>query len=192
MASFGTFALLLAFGLLAGPAGGYAFDDMRGLIRADWLPALVLVLALLAISSTSATLILAHVNPGRRFEPPSPEVQRRLLETVLIGGAVYSAVFAALGGMLKHSIIFGLAYTFVVEGFLANLPGGNQKITIVYYLRSFLVGADPSIRSQLGEALTNTPLVPAGRALATLVGILFGALLLGGLVVRRKQYVLPS
>ena len=29
MASFGTFALLLAFGLLAGPDGGYAFAEMR-------------------------------------------------------------------------------------------------------------------------------------------------------------------
>ena len=30
MASFGTLALLLAFGLLAGGSGGYAFDEMRG------------------------------------------------------------------------------------------------------------------------------------------------------------------
>ena len=29
MASFGTLALLLTFGLLAGPAGGYAFADIR-------------------------------------------------------------------------------------------------------------------------------------------------------------------
>ena len=29
MASFGTLALLLAFGLLAGPDGGYAFADIR-------------------------------------------------------------------------------------------------------------------------------------------------------------------
>ena len=29
MASFGTLALLLAFGLLAGPDGGYAFDAIR-------------------------------------------------------------------------------------------------------------------------------------------------------------------
>ena len=34
MASFGTLALLLAFGLLAGGAGGYAFADIRvGRIR---------------------------------------------------------------------------------------------------------------------------------------------------------------
>ena len=30
MASFGTLALLLAFGLLAGPDGGYAFAAIRG------------------------------------------------------------------------------------------------------------------------------------------------------------------
>ena len=33
MASFGTFALLLAFGLLAGPDGNYAFAAMRGHAR---------------------------------------------------------------------------------------------------------------------------------------------------------------
>ena len=46
MASFGTFALLLAFGLLAGPSGQYAFGDIRGMTHAGWLEGLVLVLAL--------------------------------------------------------------------------------------------------------------------------------------------------
>ena len=38
MASFGTLALLLAFGLLAGADGDYAFDAIRDVasVRRDW------------------------------------------------------------------------------------------------------------------------------------------------------------
>ena len=42
MASFGTLALLLAFGLLAGPDGGYGFDAMRAAHPSASLAALVL------------------------------------------------------------------------------------------------------------------------------------------------------
>src|SRR5690606_18514316 len=47
MASFGTLALLLTFGLLAGPAGTYAFSEIRTAEHAPWLPGLVLALALI-------------------------------------------------------------------------------------------------------------------------------------------------
>jgi len=46
MASFGTLALLLGFGLLAGPEGGYAFAEIRAAHPAAAIGALVLVLAL--------------------------------------------------------------------------------------------------------------------------------------------------
>src|SRR5438876_74144 len=48
MASFGTVALLLTFGLLAGPDGGYAFDDIRAAHPSATLAASVLILALTA------------------------------------------------------------------------------------------------------------------------------------------------
>ena len=38
MASFGTLALLLAFGLLAGRGGDYAFADIARRRASDWLP----------------------------------------------------------------------------------------------------------------------------------------------------------
>src|SRR5205807_9484047 len=46
MASFGTLALLLAFGLLAGPGGDYAFDAIRAAAPGSTLAAVVLALAL--------------------------------------------------------------------------------------------------------------------------------------------------
>src|SRR5690606_3016752 len=47
MASFGTLALLLAFGLMAGPDGAYDFDLMRQTVETPGLAALVLALVLL-------------------------------------------------------------------------------------------------------------------------------------------------
>src|SRR5204862_1720487 len=58
MAGFGTLSLLLAFGLLAGGSGGYAFADMRGATAA--LPGLVLILALIGAGS-KAGLVPLHV-----------------------------------------------------------------------------------------------------------------------------------
>src|SRR5262245_61638177 len=56
MASFGTLALLLAFGLLAGSSGGYAFDQIREGARV--LPAVVLILALLGAGSKAGLVPL--------------------------------------------------------------------------------------------------------------------------------------
>ena len=44
MASFGTLALLLAFGILAGAGGGYGFDAIRASTHAPVVAALVLLL----------------------------------------------------------------------------------------------------------------------------------------------------
>src|SRR5207244_405283 len=60
MASFGTLALLLTFGLLAGPDGGYAFADMRGGHVSAGLGAAILVLALVGAGS-KAGLVPLHV-----------------------------------------------------------------------------------------------------------------------------------
>ena len=66
MASFGTLALLLAFGLLAGPDGAYAFDAIRESQPAPTLAALVLILVLIGTGSKAglvplhAWLPLAH------------------------------------------------------------------------------------------------------------------------------------
>ena len=60
MASFGTLALLLAFGLLAGPDGHYDFASIRGAVESPALAGLVLVLALLGAGS-KAGLVPLHV-----------------------------------------------------------------------------------------------------------------------------------
>jgi len=54
MASFGTLCLLLGFGLLAGPAGGYAFETIRLTSHTPFAATLAVVLALLGAGSKAA------------------------------------------------------------------------------------------------------------------------------------------
>ncbi|MBN9551708.1 MAG: hydrogenase 4 subunit B [Alphaproteobacteria bacterium] len=98
MASFGTMALLLAFGLLAGPAGTYAFDAMRTVHPDRFAAGAVLVLMLLGASSKAglvplhAWLPLAH--------PAAPSHVSALMSGVMTKVAIYGfirVVFDLLG-----------------------------------------------------------------------------------------------
>jgi formate hydrogenlyase subunit 3/multisubunit Na+/H+ antiporter MnhD subunit len=90
MASLGTLALILAFGLLAGPAGGYAFDAIRQAPPAAAAAAAVLVLALIGAGSKAglvplhAWLPLAH--------PAAPSHVSALMSGVMTKVAVYGFV----------------------------------------------------------------------------------------------------
>jgi hydrogenase-4 component B len=90
MASFGTLALLLAFGLLAGSDGNYAFDAMRAAHPTAALAALVLILAVVGAGSKAgvvplhAWLPLAH--------PAAPSQVSALMSGVMTKVAVYGFV----------------------------------------------------------------------------------------------------
>ena len=90
MASVGTMALLLCFGLLAGPAGGYGFADIRAHPLAPPLAAAVLGLALFGAGSKAgivplhAWLPLAH--------PAAPSHVSALMSGVMTKVAVYAFI----------------------------------------------------------------------------------------------------
>ena len=90
MASFGTLALLLAFGLLAGADGNYAFDAIRASHPSAGLAALVLILVLVGAGSKAgvvplhAWLPLAH--------PAAPSHVSALMSGVMTKVAVYGFV----------------------------------------------------------------------------------------------------
>src|SRR5271167_715638 len=90
MASFGTLALLLAFGLLAGPEGGYAFAAMRMGHHAPALAALVLALALLGAGS-KAGLVPLHVWLPLAH-PAAPSHVSALMSGVMTKVAVYGFI----------------------------------------------------------------------------------------------------
>jgi hydrogenase-4 component B len=90
MASFGTLALLLAFGLLAGADGNYAFDAIRLAHPSPALAALVLILTIVGAGSKAgvvplhAWLPLAH--------PAAPSHVSALMSGVMTKVAVYGMV----------------------------------------------------------------------------------------------------
>ncbi len=90
MASLGTLALLLAFGLLAGPSGGYGFDAMRQAPPSAAVSAVVLVLALIGAGS-KAGLVPLHVWLPLAH-PAAPTHVSALMSGVMTKVAVYGFV----------------------------------------------------------------------------------------------------
>jgi formate hydrogenlyase subunit 3/multisubunit Na+/H+ antiporter MnhD subunit len=90
MASFGTLALLLAFGLLAGPGGNYLFSDIASIQRPDWLHGLVLILVL-AGAGSKAGLVPLHVWLPLAH-PAAPSHVSALMSGVMTKVAVYAFV----------------------------------------------------------------------------------------------------
>ena len=90
MASFGTLALLLALGLLAGPSGGYAFAAMRDAPPSATVSAVVLVLALIGAGS-KAGLVPLHVWLPLAH-PAAPTHVSALMSGVMTKVAVYGFV----------------------------------------------------------------------------------------------------
>ena len=98
MASAGTLALLLAFGLLAGPEGGYAFDSIRGHAISPFRASLVLGLALFGAGS-KAGLVPLHVWLPLAH-PAAPSHVSALMSGVMTKVAIYGflrLVFDLLG-----------------------------------------------------------------------------------------------
>lgn len=98
IASFGTLCLLLAFGLLAGPAGGYGFDAIRAAAPSSGIAALILALVLLGAGS-KAGLVPLHVWLPLAH-PAAPSHVSALMSGVMTKVAVYGfirIVFDLLG-----------------------------------------------------------------------------------------------
>ena len=90
MASFGTLALLLAFGLLAGPEGAYGFAQIRAAAHGPEMAALVLSLALLGAGS-KAGLVPLHVWLPLAH-PAAPSHVSALMSGVMTKVAVYAFI----------------------------------------------------------------------------------------------------
>ena len=149
-----------------------------------WLAVLVVVSVFLGIS---AFLTCAGAGVGM----DEPGVLVPLLQATLIGGAVYSGLFAAVGVFVRHPMIAGLGYTFAVEGFLANLPGKNQALTVQYYLRSVIASRGSDDWSVI-EGFADTRFQTAGSALTTLAVVLLAVLALASWRIGRREYVLSA
>jgi formate hydrogenlyase subunit 3/multisubunit Na+/H+ antiporter MnhD subunit len=93
MASFGTLALLLAFGLLAGPEGAYGFSAIRESAHTPLVTSLALMLVLLGAGS-KAGLVPVHVWLPLAH-PAAPSHVSALMSGVMTKVAVYAFVRVA-------------------------------------------------------------------------------------------------
>jgi len=136
MASFGTLALLLGFGLLAGADGLYTFAQMRAAHPPAALAALVLILALIGAGSKAglvplhAWLPLAH--------PAAPSHVSALMSGVMTKVAVYGfirIVFDLLGEPVWwwSIVVLALAGITTVLGVLYALMQHDLKRLLAYH-----------------------------------------------------------
>jgi formate hydrogenlyase subunit 3/multisubunit Na+/H+ antiporter MnhD subunit len=94
MASFGTFALLLAFGLLAGPTGQYSFEAIRLHQPMGMVAGLVFLLALVGAGS-KAGLVPLHVWLPLAH-PAAPSHVSALMSGIMTKVAIYAFIRIAL------------------------------------------------------------------------------------------------
>lgn len=158
-----------------------------------WLAVALPIAVLLVGSAELVVRLLENTGTEQGAKQWMPEgLHGSILLTVLMGGVVYSALFAAAGALFKRPMLIGLGYTFVFEGFLGNLPGANQKATVLFYLRSFLFSERRSLVGDVEEAIFSVPLVEPGAAVRALAFILVGVLALGAWRFTKREYVLAA
>ena len=136
MASFGTLALLLAFGLLAGPEGGYVFAAIRADHHSDAIAALVLALVLLGAGS-KAGLVPLHVWLPLAH-PAAPSHVSALMSGVMTKVAVYGfvrIVFDLLGepSWWSSIVVLVLAAATALLGVLYALMQHDLKRLLAYH-----------------------------------------------------------
>ena len=172
MASFGTFALLLGYGLLAGPDGSYAFAAMRANHPSSGIAAVVLILVLVGAGSKAGLLPLHVWLP--LAHPAAPSQVSALMSGVMTKVAVYGfvrIVFDLLGPPAWWWSIVVLAFggLTAVMGVLYALMQHDLKRLLAYHT----VENIGIIFIGLGLALAFTAhSMPAAAALALTAGLL--------------------
>jgi formate hydrogenlyase subunit 3/multisubunit Na+/H+ antiporter MnhD subunit len=136
MAGFGTLALLLSFGLLAGPDGGYTFAQIRAAPPSAAIAAVVLILALLGAGS-KAGLVPLHVWLPLAH-PAAPSHVSALMSGVMTKVAVYGfvrIVFDLAGPPVWwwSIIVLALAGVTCVMGVLYALMQHDLKRLLAYH-----------------------------------------------------------
>jgi len=136
MASFGTLALLLAFGLLAGPDGGYAFAAMRAHAPEPFAGGLALLLVLVGAGSKAGVVPLHVWLP--LAHPAAPSHVSALMSGVMTKVAVYGfvrIVFDLMGTPLWwwSFIVLAIAGVTTVLGVLYALMQHDLKRLLAYH-----------------------------------------------------------
>jgi len=136
MASFSGLALLLAFGLLVGSGGSYAFDAMRAEHPAGWVAVPVLILALIGAGSKAGIVPLHVWLP--QAHPAAPSHVSALMSGVMTKVAIYGFIRIAFD-LLHVSdwwagvLVLALGGVTAVLGVLYALMEHDLKRLLAYH-----------------------------------------------------------
>jgi len=114
------------------------------------------------------------------------------LTLLVIGLAVYGAVFAVIGARFKRPLLVGLIFIFGWEQVALAFPGYLKRFTVAYYLQALVPHAMPNdnIVSMIQSFFRENPSLP--EALFWLFAIMLGFLWIAAVSVERKEYVLEQ
>lgn len=121
--------------------------------------------------------------------------------TAALGTLALGAVYYALAAVLRHGLIAGLVYTFVVETLISSVPGSMQKFSVMFYVRSLhhglTAGSLPVVPPQIEQnpllhAATKVSESDAMHAALVLLAITVVALAIGAWRVAHRDWALKG
>jgi ABC-type transport system involved in multi-copper enzyme maturation permease subunit len=114
------------------------------------------------------------------------------LGILALGLAVYGALFALIGAVLKRPLVIGLVFAFGWEQVAMLMPGYLKRFTVAYYLQALIPHAMPSegVVSLLQSVFREAP--GAAASLLWLFVTLAVSLGLAMRAVERREYVLEQ
>jgi ABC-2 type transport system permease protein len=114
------------------------------------------------------------------------------LGILAIGLAVYGALFALIGALMKRPLVIGLVFAFGWEQIALVMPGYLKRFTIAYYVQALVPHAMPAdgTVSLLQAVFRDAP--TATTALFWLFFALVVCLWLAARTVERREYVLEQ
>jgi ABC-type transport system involved in multi-copper enzyme maturation permease subunit len=114
------------------------------------------------------------------------------LALLVLGLAVYGAVFALVGARFKRPLLAGLFFIFGWEVLVMALPGSFRLLTVAHYLHGLVPHAMPgdSTLSLLQALFREVPSL--SQSLVMLAVIEAACLLLAARSVARREYVLEQ
>jgi len=114
------------------------------------------------------------------------------LALLAAGLAVYGALFALVGSVMKRPLLVGLVFAFGWEQVAMLVPGYLRRFTIAYYLQALVPHAMPSegVGAVMSAVFTDTPSLLV--SVTGLVVVLAGSLVLATRAVERREYILEQ
>jgi len=116
----------------------------------------------------------------------------RDLGLLAAGLAVYGAVFALVGALVRRPLAAGLVFVFGWELLVLALPGGFKRLTVAYYLQGLVPHAMPGGSTlSLLQSVFSEPL-GVGESLGWMALFTGASLWLAARAVATREYVLEQ